>query len=99
MIIRLLHLGKTSKAITIAEELINKYDVEIHSPIIVNMFGLDLVPYALAILAQALICGRNLKRGVGFWFSSAAYLAQMTHGYSFVVAFISLLGTVRFTGV
>ncbi|RYY87496.1 hypothetical protein EON63_03900 [archaeon] len=97
-VLRLLDTGKVSKAVPIMASVLEIYDAQVHSSLMAGHYSVDMIPYTLCVLSQAMIAGKELSQGIHFWHVAAEQLAQVSHPYSLVIAIISLLGTVRFTG-
>lgn len=96
--LRYIQLGKPRRACTFIDRVIDLYSVDRHSSVLVDQYGMDLCPYTVALLAQALIMGRDLQTGITYWHKACNYLDSVNHSYSSTIAVIVLFSCVRFTG-
>jgi hypothetical protein len=96
--LRYIQLGKPRRACNFVDRIISLYESSEHSSILITQYAVDLCPYTIALLAQSLIMGRDMKVGLEYWHKAFEYLQDVEHSYSSTIAMVVLLSCSKFVG-
>jgi hypothetical protein len=96
--LRYLQLGKAKKAAFMLDQTLQKYDSIKDSQALTQRYTIDLLPYTLGLLSQALLADQlDLEAGSFYWQKAMSCLQGISHGYSCTIALIPVMSCVHFT--
>eukprot|EP00981_Chlorochromonas_danica_P010401 scaffold3190_cov250-Ochromonas_danica.AAC.5 len=95
---RYLQAGKYSRAASLLDQALQEYRPAEHSQALISRYSADFVPYAVALLSQALMSGCDLSAGLNYWQRALTCLQSVSHYYSRIITITVLMSTVHFVG-
>eukprot|EP01039_Chlorochromonas_danica_P008132 gene8132-8972_t len=98
MALRYLQAGKYSRAVSLLDQALQEYCPAEHSQALISRYSADFVPYAVALLSQALMSGCDLSAGLNYWQRALTCLQSVSHYYSRFITITVLMSTVHFVG-